>query len=184
MKLEDQLEELTQLGLTLNDGVTMDDLLYSLDREDYEEKPFSALISILGAEVEREPWGRPFSSQVWNFDLECIYGTGDYVKIVQRLCEIAQSNRIATVEDYVDLTLGQGWLKYSVDDVQRKWVVEINGDWADTLTVSYVMSDIERNDHRFYSQSEGQVMTLFYFDEETANSFQKLTHINIAPAVP
>lgn len=36
MKLEQQLEKLAELGLPLNDGVTVDDLLYSFDREDYE----------------------------------------------------------------------------------------------------------------------------------------------------
>ncbi|WP_279239794.1 hypothetical protein [Scytonema sp. UIC 10036] len=40
MTLEQQLEKLAELGLTLNEGVTIDDLLYSFDREDYEKNLF------------------------------------------------------------------------------------------------------------------------------------------------
>jgi hypothetical protein len=40
MKLEDQLATLAALGLALEPGVTIDDLLYSFDRESYEKRPF------------------------------------------------------------------------------------------------------------------------------------------------
>jgi hypothetical protein len=79
MTLEKQLAELNRLGLNLADGVTIDDLLYSFGRQEYEKKPFDLILFVLGIEVERKPWGRPICSRVWNFDTECINGTGDYV---------------------------------------------------------------------------------------------------------
>lgn len=89
MKLEDQLATLADLGLALEPGVTIDDLLYSFDRGAYEKRPFDLVLFTLGVEVEREPWGRPFCRRVWNFDTECITGDGSYVSIAKRLCEVA-----------------------------------------------------------------------------------------------
>ena len=60
MKLEQQLADLARFGLTLEPGTTVDDLLYSFDRSQYEDKPFDLLLFMFGAEVERAPWGRPF----------------------------------------------------------------------------------------------------------------------------
>ncbi|MBA3530967.1 MAG: hypothetical protein H0T73_03455 [Ardenticatenales bacterium] len=50
----------------------------------------------------------------------------------------------------------------------RDWTVEVNDDWADMLTLSYVMADIERNGKRFYFKDNGQAMILFYLDTKTA----------------
>ena len=57
MTLEEQIKELSALGLNLNDGVTVDDLLYSFDRNEYESEPFELILFVLGIEVERAPWG-------------------------------------------------------------------------------------------------------------------------------
>ena len=58
MALEQQIETLAQLDLPLNDGVTVDDLLYSWERKEYENQPYDLVLFVLGSEVEREPWGR------------------------------------------------------------------------------------------------------------------------------
>ena len=98
MKLEQQLAKLAELGIELDEGVTIDDLLFSFGREDYEERPFELILFVLGIEVERAPWDRSVCSRVWNFDTECIDTTGDYVHIVKRLCQVAeQSDRFKDI---------------------------------------------------------------------------------------
>lgn len=185
MTLEDQLEKLGAYGISLNEGITIDDVLYSFDRDSYESKPFDLLMFILGAEVEREPWGRPFCSRVWNFDTECIYQTGDYVSIVKRLCEVAGSPALITnISDSVDIGSGKAWLKYSIDVNTRDWPIEVNDDWADTMTLSYVMSDIERDGFRFYSKDNGQAMVLYYLDTATAAEINKLSNNSLQPVIP
>ena len=72
VKLEVQLAKLAALGFKLEDGITVDDILYSFDRKDYEKEPYDLILSVLGSEVEREPWDRWICSRVWNFDTECI----------------------------------------------------------------------------------------------------------------
>lgn len=57
MKLETQISRLAELGLPLATGRTVDDLLHSLPRDVFERRPYEVLLSVLGAEVEEEPWG-------------------------------------------------------------------------------------------------------------------------------
>ncbi|MEV4196024.1 hypothetical protein, partial [Streptomyces toxytricini] len=78
MELESQISRLAGLGLPLAAGRTVDDLLHSLPRDLFERRPYSLLLSVLGAEVEREPWGRPFCDRAWSFDTECVHGPGAY----------------------------------------------------------------------------------------------------------
>ncbi len=106
MTLEQQLAKLASLGLKLDDGVTIDDLLHSFDREHFEEPPFDLILFALGIEVERRPWGRPVCSR----RLEKLRSgvqyasSGDYARIVTRLCQVAgQSERLRNISDFVDL---------------------------------------------------------------------------------
>jgi len=72
MILEKQLGVLAELGLRLNEGVTVDDLFYSYDRNQYETNPFDLILFVFGSEVERKPWGRNICDRAWNFDTEFI----------------------------------------------------------------------------------------------------------------
>jgi hypothetical protein len=56
LELETQLAKLAELGLVLNAGIEIEDLLYSLDRSELEAELFLPLIGLLGIEVERAPW--------------------------------------------------------------------------------------------------------------------------------
>lgn len=176
MTLEQQLKELEALGLVLNDGVTIDDLLYSSDRKEYEEKPFDLVMFMLGSEVEREPWGRPICDRAWNFDVECIEGTGSYVTIVENFCRVAGKPQLITdAEDFVDVENGKVWLKYTVNEQQRHFTIPVDNDWADPDTVVAIMSDIEGEGRRFYSIDNGQASIWFYLDEPTAQKLNTLT---------
>lgn len=184
MTLEQQLAKLAEMGLKLEEGITIDDLLHSFKRQAFETKPFDLILFVLGIEVEREPWGRCVCSRVWNFDTECITSTGNYVRIVKRLGQVAgQPNLLKNVEDFVDLDAGDAWLKYQVDGKQRHWKVEVNDDWADTMTVSYVMDDLQRDGRRFYFKDNGQAMILFYLDADTAAELNRLSNDALQPVL-
>ncbi len=185
MQLEDQLSALAELGLTLDPGITLDDVLYSFGRESYESRPFSLLFFILGSEVERAPWGRNFCSRVWNFDTECVEGSGAYVRIVRRLCEVAgASHRLGDVTDHVDLGSGEAWLKYTLDGQPRHWEVEVSDDWADGMVVSYVLDDIESDGRRFYSMDNGQAAIIAYLTDDQASRLNELSSEQIRPMLP
>jgi hypothetical protein len=176
MKLEEQIQKLAESGLQLNEGIAIDDLVYSFDREAYEGKPFDLILFVYGIEVEREPWGRHVCPRAWNFDTECIAAAGDYVRIVKRLCEISgDADYLTDVSDDVDPGSGKAWLKYRVKGKQREWDVEINDDWVDLMTLSYIIDDIERDGKKFYFKDNGQAMILFYIDPASADELNKLS---------
>jgi hypothetical protein len=167
--LEKQLQVLANAGITLNPGISVDDLLYSWDREEYESEPYNLLLFMMGSEVEREPWGRYISDRVWRFDTETISQSGDYTKIISRLCKVAgRHDYLTDVHDSIDFETGIGWVEYRVDGNLRKWEVEVNDDWVDSMVLSYIMDDIEDEQHRFYYQDNGQVMVLLYLTDESA----------------
>jgi hypothetical protein len=166
MKLEQQLSALRELGIALEPDVSIDDLLYSFDREAYEAKPFDALLFILGATVEREPWERPFCRRVWGFDTECIEQTGDYVAIAERLSELAgHPGALIDLRDHVDLDDGEAWIEYTIEGRRQRWDIEVDDDWADLMVVSYLMADLERDGWKFRKRDNGQAMVLYYLDE-------------------
>lgn len=184
VQLEVQLAKLDALGFKLNDGITIDDILYSFDRKEYEKEPYDLILSVLGSDVEREPWDRPICSRVWSFDTECINETGDYVRIVKRLCQLTgRADCLTDVSDFVDLEAGKAWLKYKVDGKPRHWRVKVEDDWVDIAVLTTIMKDIERDGHRFYFQGEGQGMLLFYLDAKQLADLRRLTNISLKPVL-
>lgn len=176
--LEQQLETLGRLGLKLNDGITIDDLLYSFSREEYERRSYSLLLFALGIDVEREPWGRPICSRAWNFDLESIGGTGDYVRFVRRCCDVAGLPRdhFSGLSDLVDRETGDAWLKYvRPDGEHRQWKAKILGRWADPKLVAGVLTDLQTSDRFFYFKDNGQAMVLFFLTPATAAEINRLS---------
>ncbi len=176
MTLEQQIDALKPLGLTLNLGATIDDLLHSWEREEYENDPFDLLLVMQGSEIEREPWGRFICDKAWNFDVECINDTGDYVFIVQQLCRVAgMPDLITDIEDFVDIENDEAWLKYTIDGQTRHYEITVDNDWADAETVAAIMKDIERDGKRFYAKDNGQASVWFYLDAPTAAKLTDLT---------
>jgi hypothetical protein len=187
VQLETQLTKLAELGIVLNPGIEIEDLLYPVsgDRSAFEAKPFRTLIFLLGIEVEREPWGRRMCDRVWNFDTECIVSTGDYVSIVQNLCLLTGSPEYLTdITDQIDSESGDCWLEYSLQGRRQHWTVEFNDDWADMMTLSYVMEDLQRDGAQFYSFDNGQAMILLYLDPETATKLGDLCDEDLEPVIP
>ncbi len=56
-----------------------------------------------------------------------------------------------------------------------RWSLEVLDDWADTLTLSYVMADLERGERRFYARDNGQAMVLYYLDAAVASEVNALS---------
>lgn len=176
MNLEDQITALAALGLTLNPGVTTDDLLYSWPRAEYERAPFDLILFMLGVDIEREPWGRRVSECAWNLDMECIGGPGSYTRIVQGLAVVAGATaRVTDIADHVDFESEQAWVRYTIDGTHRTHEAAVHGDWADPKVVTLIMQDLERPGRTFYGVDNGQSSIWFYLDAQTAEKLNALT---------
>ncbi|MEM8710184.1 MAG: hypothetical protein AAGG01_04475 [Planctomycetota bacterium] len=173
--LEVQLRELESFGIYLAEGVTLDDLTYSVPREELEAQPYQMLIHHLGVEVEREPWGRPFSGRIWSFDAECIESDGSYVDIVKSIARISgKSDALGDLTDSVDVGQGKAALSYSIDGVPRSFRPEITDDWADPATVQAIAQDFSDINRGLYGIPEGQVTTIVSLQREHFDQFQSL----------
>jgi len=182
MALEDQIQTLSGLGLNLNEGVTVNDLLDSFDREEYESRPFDMVLFMYGSEVESEPWGRNICDRVWNFDVEAIYGDGSYISIVKRFSLVAgMEGNISDVKDSVNIDSGEAWVSYKLNGEQRKYDIKIDNDWADPNAVALIMNDFKKTGMSFYSKDNGQASVWFYLDDVTAKKLNELSRNELKP---
>jgi hypothetical protein len=175
MKLEEQLARLRSVNICLNDGVTIDELLHTYDREEYEKEPFDALMFVLGIEVEREPWGRYFSNVACNLDMECIGDPGSYAAIIEALARLTERVGVITdVEDTVSVGDESGVLKYTVAGQRRILDVEVDNDWADPAVVTQILSDIESQtpDRYFYAVNNGQASIWYLITNQQAQALE------------
>jgi len=120
--------------------------------------------------------GALFSPNVWNFDTECIVSTGDYVSIVKKLCELSgDANYLKDISDFIDIKIGEAWIEYTLGEKRQQWDIELNDDWVDMMTISYIIEDIERDGKSFYYKDNGQAMILFYLDSKSADKLNDLS---------
>jgi hypothetical protein len=174
--LEEQLEALDSVGFKLNQNVSIDDLLHSFGRDEFESEPYSCLLFMLGTEVENDPHGRYFCDFAWNLDMECIVSTGDYAELLRNIARIAgATSRVTGIEDFVSIERNEAWLRYSLDGVERFYRIPINGDWADPDTVSNLLADFEGDGKRFYGVDNGQATVWYYLTAEMAEAANHVT---------
>nr|WP_298113951.1 hypothetical protein [uncultured Pseudomonas sp.] len=177
MKLEEQIEKLSEIGLFLNDGVSIDDLLLSYSREEYESAPFDLILFVYGIEIEEEPWGRFICDQTWNFDIEAIEDNGSYVEIVKQFHRISgKSKRIEGLKDSIDIEGSRALLQYEIDGVKRELKPVVDNDWADAEIIEKIMNDLRQPGYNFYPKDNGQASIWFYLSEQQALALNKLAN--------
>jgi len=163
VSLEEQLRVLEKGGITLAPRVRPESLMLSCTREQFEEDPYRALLSVLGQEAEDESQasetGYP-SNHIWHFDTECIEDHGDYKKIASRMVTLAQGAlRLEQIEDFVDVEKGVAWLSFTMNGTVEKWIAKVDSDWVDPTILSRLaqLLDSAQADRRFtYVDLRGQ----------------------------
>ena len=134
--VETQLQTLAQCGIRLVPDVTLDRMLKVFDRAHYEREPYVLLLCALGSELEVEPY-RFASDDIWHFDTECIEDHKDYVRIAERLRDLAGGDLpLDEITDYVDIEEGEAWLSFRLDGQRVRWEAEVEGDWVDETILS------------------------------------------------
>lgn len=164
---------LAGLGINLSTDVTIDDVLYSFSREQYETDPYSLLLFVYGIEIEREPWGRNFSKDVWNFDYEGVVEQGSYEFIVNRLTGLTGNSRVmVNVKDNLDLEQTHSTIEYTIAEEQKTIETLNDGDWADHSAILTIARDLESavNDGRmFWAIDNGQAKILLFVTDQAAD---------------
>lgn len=131
MSLEQKLEVLACCGLKLAEPFTVNDLLTSWSREEYEEAGFDLVLVGLGMTEEQEPW-RNHSVNLWYFDTECIEDHGAYKRIVERMAEMTQGSLpLENIQDYVDVEKEEAWFSFSFQGKETRVDCVVEDDWVD-----------------------------------------------------
>lgn len=175
MKLEAQIEKLAELGLPLNPGITVEDLLVSWPREEYEQAPFDTILFTYGIEVEEKPWGRFFCDRAWNFDAECICADGDYAAIVRQFHRISGRQKLLEeLSDHVDLESGRARLQFTIEGTRRWFEPRVDNDWVDPEVAAAIMQDMRGEGYDFYGKDNGQATVWFYMTPGNASVLNTL----------
>lgn len=181
-----QLAFMGKLGLELSTDITPDDMTYSFPAEDFVSDWPSLMIFVLGIEVEREPWGRRISSDVWNFDFEAIYEPTSYQTILSNLVGLTgQSDLLRRNASHVDMSTMQTTIDYQIGDRSYQANFPQDGDWANAQVVERMMRDIEAatpGQAAFWFMDNGQAMVLMFLEPGQAAKLNAAKADIISPA--
>lgn len=170
--LETQIEGLRQAGLTLAQGRTIEELLSSWSRKQYESDPYGLLLFMYGSEVEEAHEERVFCERGWNFDMECLSQAGDYMHAFERILAITgKPNLITAMSDTFRFDAEACEIRYMINDRERVLSAKVDNDWADYEAVAAFARDVETNigdGRRFWSADNGQAVILFFLTDAEA----------------
>jgi hypothetical protein len=178
--LETQIAALKDAGLAMASGRTIEELLTSWSRDQYESDPYGLLLFMYGSEVEAEPWGRFFFDRGWNFDMECVEGAGDYVRAFTQIVRITgQPNLVTEMSDNFDFEAETCEIKYTINGQARTLSARVDNDWADPEAAAAFVRDLETtigDGRQFWAADNGQASVLFFLTHAEAakvNSLRK-----------
>jgi hypothetical protein len=132
MTIEQKLQALEECGLKLKEPFGVPDLVKSWGREALDEPDYNLTLVCLGMTQEEPPW-TPHCDNLWHFDTECTEGDGSYVRMAERMAEIAQGSLpLSDLQDHVDLEAGVAWLRFTCRGEPVQFDCEVEDDWVDT----------------------------------------------------
>ena len=178
--MEEQLQQLSTLGIEFADGMGVENLLESWDRAAFEEEPYSLLLLTMGGTIEREPWTR-ISNNVWHFDTEAIEGEGSYVAIAQEIVGLTDGDLPLTgLRDFIDFDRGEAWLEFTLDGDQHRWEVAVEDDWVDPAVFDrfFQLLETRQSDRRLMiGDLGGQDILLVYLTPDDGRTLERLSGI-------
>jgi len=144
--LEEKLGVLEKCGLRLAPPFSVEELLESWNRQDYEKEGFDLVLVGLGMTEEKEPW-RNHCVNLWHFDTECIEDSGDYKSIAARMMEMSQGSlMLQNIEDHVDVEKNQAWLSFTFRGKPIKFECEVKDDWVDPAVFGRFVQLLSQSD--------------------------------------
>jgi hypothetical protein len=160
ISLEEQLDRLGQLGISLSSRATIEDLLNETDREEIESKPYLFLLIALGCEFEKNEyeWVN-ISDNIWYLDTECIEDNGDYIRIINRLTTMSQrAFELESLVDFIDIEAKQATISFKSNGEYYNWSMEVNDDWLDMSIFSKVNTVLDKrnSEKKFFVASIDQ----------------------------
>ena len=125
------LQQMERAGIRVREGITTEDLLYSLGGTMESPTDWVGLLCVLGSEVERGEFQR-ISDDIWHFDAECIEDHGAYVAVVDRFVALTRGLLpITKIRDYVEIRPRKAYVEFELDGQTIHWDLKVHDDWVD-----------------------------------------------------
>ncbi|MHC4926828.1 MAG: hypothetical protein ACYTER_05780 [Planctomycetota bacterium] len=181
--LTEQLNKLSELGLTLSAGANTEDLYIFETREELETEAYKGIIEALGYEIERSPY-TPVCNKLWMCDYERIEDHGAYVDVIKRLELMTdKALKLSEIKDYVDVEEGKAWVEFICEGKRIHWDADVDNDWLDPYIITKYDALLKEKqiDMRIYSNHTdyGQVGFFGAFTYEQYKVFSKLSKVKL-----
>jgi len=146
MTIEEKLDALARCGLKLKEQFGVPDLVESWGREALDEPGWNLALVCLGMTEEKRPW-TPHCDNLWHFDTECIEGDGSYVRIAERMAEMARGSLpLSDIHDHVDIEGRTAWLRFKWEGKPVHIDCEVQDDWADASLFGHFVDLLAKRD--------------------------------------
>ena len=131
LTLEQQLAVLDECGIKMRPDLTIDDLLFSHNRDKYEKEPYDLLLQTFAGELNREPFVN-YSDNIFLLKRHCISGNGSYAQLASKMSRLTGFTLpVADVKDSVSISEGRASLSFNLDGMQYRWTFNVYGDDLD-----------------------------------------------------
>gem|GEM_PF-5642564 len=180
LTLEDKIEKLAEVGVVVDPERTIEEMLVSFNREEYELKGFDSLLFVLANEIESGPGaGAYFTNQLYTFDAECIEDDGDYARIAMRFAEMFQDEfEISEIADKVDWDNNYAEMSFECGGKRYHKEFVLDGDWFDVSVIKlFIEASNDMNSQRKigFADSDGQEIYLSVMTPIQMKAFSELT---------
>lgn len=155
----EQLATLVSLGVRLRSDVDPAEALAALAPYQLMMQPYVAVLSRLAQEPGFDKVVEPGAPavNVGALDTEFVEDPDAYAGPIRFLAAVCgRSDRISDIASKIDVEAEEGTVSYRIDGRRQTWDVEVNGDWADRMVLSYVLDDLlgPGEDHVLFSAGQ------------------------------
>ncbi|MGG4218738.1 hypothetical protein ABEW32_10950 [Paenibacillus jamilae] len=172
---EDQLNQLSELGIFMRAGLKKELLLEETSRSEYEEDPYNLLLHTLGGEVEVNGEFINVSDEMWYLDAECIEDLGDYARVIIRLGNMTKL-KLNKITDYVDIQNSTAGVSFEYKNEFIRWEMKVDDDWLD-MEIFKKFNELIQTEQsmKLYISILDQGCLVGYFNKEQVIELNKLT---------
>lgn len=177
--LQQLVDDFGEASIKLQAGISIEDLLTDILLDTYLDKP-AALLRVYGGVLEKDNQWIRASSQVINFDYECIEDELDsYLDIFHNFV-----NLIPSTEPISHNICIQGQtLEYQIGHIKRTLKPKVDSDWADEAVIGQLIQDIAYNlpsNYQVRSRDDGQAVLFVVIADEQYSKLHQKTGIELA----
>ncbi|WP_231124505.1 hypothetical protein [Paenibacillus polymyxa] len=172
---EDQLNQLSELGIFMRAGLKKELLLEETSRSEYEEDPYNLLLLTLGGEVEVNGEFINVSHEIWYLDAECIEDHEDYARVIMRLGNMTKL-KLNKITDYVDIQNSTAWVSFEYMNEFIRWEMKVEDDWLG-MDIFRRFNELTKTEQsmKLYISNLDQGCLVGYFNQEQVIELNKLT---------